>query len=1198
MKGWVPQRCAALSIVVALLLTLGSGLGEGLHARQSVSSPTKLNWGDLAPGWAMFRGNTSLDGNYSPSLHASHFSVKETNSQSATGYLLANNNLAPVQSSPIAFNGTIYVPAAASDDILAFNASTLALTHLYSFGQTNQYGTFSATPLIANVGGFPLLAIATDRNSQQIFLLNLSSGAMANCPDGGDQISSSPTPVPGGFFVADGSGKLWNIPWSVLTGTACPGSPASGSKYEATGAIAWAAPTAGSMGPVVAYADYGNQKVDVYSEAAPATSWAISLTGAPANTPQGSLAVVNLSVPNTPNVVPMGFVGSNVGKGAAADLYAVDLNQVATPGKSLYTYALPVNSTGNSGISGSVALLGTSNSSVNVIYPTVNGTLSSLPFTLSPTCYTLGTGCWGKGWNFTTSSSFVASPVVAGDLVMDGDLGGQFYILNATTGVPVWEHQFPGGFYSSPVIYNNQIYALTSTGLLVEIAPASPTVHVAVPSPVQGGTNAWVNVTVGAINSTGAPSGTVGNAVVSLYFKGGNYPTFTPILPNVSTNGTTGIASFQWHAPAANINVSYNFLAVTTPTGYRTGIGENSTRVLATGATMLLNLSVAANQSVISPSGTTGVRFNVTSSGVGVANATVTLDSPGAGWWFPGGPLLTNSQGLAWSTLTAPSNINTTTSVLVYATVSKAGYPNGSGATAVSVTPSVPTGTPRLGMQASPLVSSLTEGTSVDLVVTVFNASSGPSQLVNGATVRVSPSTASLGAFNQTVESTYAGKAYFRFTAGTKPGTLIAEFNASAAQYLNATSSVAVSILAPEVPILSVTAHVPLTATPGSAIPVALHGYELNPATGAVMDNAADAVVNVSFEGNSQASRLSLTKVMLNSSGENSSLVVTAGLSSTAYLLQLSYSISLSGAATGDNTSSVAIVPPPLVVTTEVAPSLVFGQSGVLTAGVSDQNGTPLAGATVVLDVSPSSALALQNTTLTTGANGLAVFHFTVTSSSPVSNLSVNFHVTASAAGYAPSSNSTQAYVSSGSTSASSPTTYFGLSLVSWILLLLVILLLLALLAVLSRRKGATPTTTERSIPPKGASRNSSKDLQAQELGSDSPPQSGKTVPPVAPPAATPEEWSEEEVPEVRTEEGTNPTEPAISNDARSDTQTSISENPATPSETAPPPGITDPPAVAMDPPTPGPTPDGVGTGPAQGSGQDPPPKNRKRGKR
>ena len=72
-------------------------------------------------------------------------------------------------------------------------------------------------------------------------------------------------------------------------------------------------------------------------------------------------------------------------------------------------------------------------------------------------------------WRFApegSSSSIVAAPAIAEGAIFMGDLQGNFYAVDALTGMGLWEFQAEGGISASPVVAGDQVYFGTRDGFL------------------------------------------------------------------------------------------------------------------------------------------------------------------------------------------------------------------------------------------------------------------------------------------------------------------------------------------------------------------------------------------------------------------------------------------------------------------------------------------------------------------------------------------------------------------------------------------------------------------------------------------------------------------------------------------------------------------------------------------------------------
>ena len=71
-----------------------------------------------------------------------------------------------------------------------------------------------------------------------------------------------------------------------------------------------------------------------------------------------------------------------------------------------------------------------------------------------------------KAWDYTEVLPDVASPVAADGLVFLATSGGQVACVDATTGAEVWKHEFSTGFYASPIVCGQRVYALDREGTM------------------------------------------------------------------------------------------------------------------------------------------------------------------------------------------------------------------------------------------------------------------------------------------------------------------------------------------------------------------------------------------------------------------------------------------------------------------------------------------------------------------------------------------------------------------------------------------------------------------------------------------------------------------------------------------------------------------------------------------------------------
>ncbi|MEI6212452.1 MAG: PQQ-binding-like beta-propeller repeat protein, partial [bacterium] len=84
-------------------------------------------------------------------------------------------------------------------------------------------------------------------------------------------------------------------------------------------------------------------------------------------------------------------------------------------------------------------------------------------------CYEL-TAKPEKKWEYKDELPDVASPVAAGGLVFLASSSGPLVCLDATDGRELWKHEYATGFYASPIVAGNRVYALDRDGVMRIVA--------------------------------------------------------------------------------------------------------------------------------------------------------------------------------------------------------------------------------------------------------------------------------------------------------------------------------------------------------------------------------------------------------------------------------------------------------------------------------------------------------------------------------------------------------------------------------------------------------------------------------------------------------------------------------------------------------------------------------------------------------
>jgi outer membrane protein assembly factor BamB len=69
-------------------------------------------------------------------------------------------------------------------------------------------------------------------------------------------------------------------------------------------------------------------------------------------------------------------------------------------------------------------------------------------------------------WQWDTSLPDAASPLAGQGLVIVPTSFGTVTCLEAKTGKVCWEHEFPKGFYSAPILVNHHVYLMDTGGTM------------------------------------------------------------------------------------------------------------------------------------------------------------------------------------------------------------------------------------------------------------------------------------------------------------------------------------------------------------------------------------------------------------------------------------------------------------------------------------------------------------------------------------------------------------------------------------------------------------------------------------------------------------------------------------------------------------------------------------------------------------
>jgi outer membrane protein assembly factor BamB len=627
-----------IAVIVTVLMVpapvtqLASASGHQSTVPTSGSVAGAVSWNKLEPGWTMFQGGSGINGSYSGYFPWTHFGIAWESSFPNTSYAPENTIGESPQASPLIFDGTVYLMASATPSVLEINATTGTLVN--AFNLASMVGTATgasvvSTPLIGEYNNTPFLTVNEfSANPHETFSVNLTSGATVYCHSAVASTGGS-APLPGGFVEPTRNGAILFSSWALgdngnahCTNVATMPSTDSFSDTPSVGLTYYPSIPAATNATFF-LSDQSTAAVDSFA-AAGTSLWADKLD----EVANGSLALTNTtyisSVTDGPIVAPIGFIADDGGLIAASHLYAVDVNcgvkycfsdantSNTLPGGA---YALPPPPPGfDGGVNSTVALRTVSPNSTQVFYASRDGSLGAVTATVegsspqgpfSMNGYKVN---WTNDWTFQTGANITASPVTANGFVMVGNDAGMFYILNATTGAPVWEHQLPGSISASPALYNGEIYQLTMNGTLVAIGPSSPIASIQVAPQVPDDLQTSVSVMVNATGPTGLASGPLGDASATLLVSGGVY-TATERLGTTDTLAN-GLATFNWTPPYYSTNAVYDFMTFVNATGYSMTSAMGNTLALPPPT---LTASVGAAPGTFTLGGTTFI--NVTTAG-------------------------------------------------------------------------------------------------------------------------------------------------------------------------------------------------------------------------------------------------------------------------------------------------------------------------------------------------------------------------------------------------------------------------------------------------------------------------------------------------------------------------------------------------------------------------------------------------------
>lgn len=1041
-----PLRTAVLVGLLLVLLLLafpshfpGTSSGAPRSGALSAASTAAPDL-PVAQGWSMFHGNPELNG-YATSSAPEHPRVLWTEDLPVDGSSLPGSSYTPFQSSPVVYHGSVLVPTA--DALYELNASTGAIEHAYSTLGSFGDGPYISTPTVTPNG---LVGLSLGGGSGDTGVFDLATGTMAlTCPFAGDAVASSLAPIPGGFLESDVEGHVNALSLSPLSCTGPTYNGAGGmAKYRATASVDYV-----NGGWEAVLGDFGSSSVDIWSVPTGGAPTSLALPGG-AGDVYGSVAVANVT--NGTNTYPTGFIADAQGVGTNSQIYAVNLTSGA-----IYPNYVTVPSPGSvpSGVRGTPAVINQGQGYAQLFVGNYTGNITAYQFQTS------ANGYFTETWNFEAPGSgveFLASPVFAGGYVLDGATNGHLYCVNEFDGALLWSLPFSGAFYASPAVENGTVFAFTSTGELVAIALAPPSVTVLPPSPtLRSGGTGMVEVQVVGVNSTGGVGSGVDNAQVTLSTSGG-----TVAAPASTPTDAGGYAYFNWTAPGGTTSETNDTLTATVSAGGYAPAEANATaEVSPVPPTLTLKGGLVAASAAVEEGRVDWL--NVTSADVAghaVPGATVVLSVVGPGS-LASSAGFTNGNGLFTTQYLAPATVPSDEAALVVANVSEAGYTSAMASVAIEV--EVPASTPLpslvVSVLPSPALAVVSSGTVAFEVVVASSSSGAPP--VEGATATTEATPTTLGTIVPSSSSSSAlGILYYNFSAGVGTGSVQVLFQVSASGYTSGAASLAIAVQ----PTGLLEGTLGLTAQMGASGPYLSGGTVQLLVEGTltlpsgVAAPAAGVRVAASITAPSGASGLNSSTLTLSSSG-GGDLTLHLPTVERSTLVVVIFSASETGYGQAVATLPLLDVPHPLALTATLSSAaVVTGKSATLTA-TATSNGQDVPGVWANLSVAASSTgtATLSPSSAQTNAQGVAMFTVSV---GGTAGATVILALTASASGYASQAqNVSLAVVAAPSTqqvNQTSPSVSpFALNSLGWVLLALALVLLVLLIVALATRRRA-----------------------------------------------------------------------------------------------------------------------------------------------
>jgi outer membrane protein assembly factor BamB len=313
-------------------------------------------------------------------------------------------------------------------------------------------------------------------------------------------------------------------------------------------------------------------------------------------------------------------------------------------------------------------------------------------------------------WSVVPSGTvFVrTAPAVASGILFLGT-GNSFLALDESTGATRWTFNTGGANATSATVSNGIVYFGTGKGRVQALNATT-------------GASKWSTSVSTPAGISSSPALSLGSGILYLGAND-NY-----LYALNATNGNR-----LWRYSTSAPIVSSPAIA-----DGRVFFGSLDNSVYALGSIVpKLQVSVSGNPSILRSGEVSTLTTTVTNATAPVSGATLAFASSGGGSFSQ--PVMT-SPGVYVSNFTAPS-VTSSTTTLITATASKAGFVDGSGQTSITLNP-----LPTLNVAVTPTPTTVSPGGNIILDIKVSNGS----ESVSGATINITSSAG--GAFSTPVD--------------------------------------------------------------------------------------------------------------------------------------------------------------------------------------------------------------------------------------------------------------------------------------------------------------------------------------------------------------------------------------------------------------------------------------------------------------